>query len=127
MTTTASTSEPTVDGDRLRAFDFRAVGEIAVTLNSALVVMGDRLGYYRVLAGAGPTTPAGLDERTGTDAHYIREWLGAQAAGGFVDYDPGWLSSRRPGTGSRTISIRSGASSTVSPPSSAPPLRSHNR
>src|SRR5215212_9580050 len=88
MTTTIPTSESTVDGDRLMAFVFRAVGEIGATLNTALVVMGDRLGYYRALAGAGPTTPAELAERTATDAHYTREWLNAQAAGGFVDYDP---------------------------------------
>ncbi len=88
MTTTTPTSEPTIDGDRLMAFVFRAVGEIGATLNTALVVMGDRLGYYRALADAGPTTPAELAERTATDVHYTREWLNAQAAGGFVDYDP---------------------------------------
>jgi hypothetical protein len=70
------------------AFVFRAVGEIGATLNTALVVMGDRLGFYHALAGAGPTTPAELAERTDTDVHYAREWLNAQAAGGFVDYDP---------------------------------------
>src|SRR4249920_3514519 len=84
MTTTTPTSEPTVDGERLMAFVYRAVGEIGATMNTALVVMGDRLGYYRALAGAGPTTPAELAERTGTDAHYTREWLNAQAAGGYT-------------------------------------------
>jgi hypothetical protein len=34
------------------------VGEIGATLNTALVVMGDRLGYYRALAGGG-RRPAG--------------------------------------------------------------------
>jgi SAM-dependent methyltransferase len=87
-TGTTPVNEPTVDGDRLMAFVFRAVGEVGATLNTALVVMGDRLGYYRALAGAGPTTPAELAERTATDGHYTREWLNAQAAGGFVDYDP---------------------------------------
>jgi Methyltransferase domain len=86
--TTIPAADSTVDGDRLMAFVFRAVGEIGATLNTALVVMGDRLGYYRALAGAGPTTPAELAARTCTDAHYTREWLNAQAAGGFVDYDP---------------------------------------
>ena len=50
--------------------------------------MGDRLGLYRALAGAGPLTPAELAERTGTAERYVREWLNAQAAGGYVDYDP---------------------------------------
>jgi SAM-dependent methyltransferase len=77
-----------VDGDKLMAFVFNAVGEVGATLNAALVVMGDKLGYYDALAGAGPTTPAELADRTNTDDHYAREWLNAQAAGGFVEYDP---------------------------------------
>ena len=77
-----------MDGDKLMGFVFRAVDEIGATLNTALVVMGDRLGFYRALAGAGPLTPAELAERTGTAERYVREWLNAQAAGGYVDYDP---------------------------------------
>jgi 2-polyprenyl-3-methyl-5-hydroxy-6-metoxy-1,4-benzoquinol methylase len=50
--------------------------------------MGDKLGLYRALAGAGPLSPAELAERTGTAERYVREWLNAQAAGGFVEYDP---------------------------------------
>ena len=72
-----------------RAFVFRAVDEVGATLNAALVVMGDRLGLYRALAGAGPLTPAELAERTGTGERYVREWLNAQAAGGYVDVRPG--------------------------------------
>jgi 2-polyprenyl-3-methyl-5-hydroxy-6-metoxy-1,4-benzoquinol methylase len=78
-----------VDGDKLMQFVFRAVDEVGATLNAALVVMGDRLGLYRALAGAGGLTPAELAERTGTAERYVREWLNAQAAGGFVSYDPG--------------------------------------
>jgi len=69
-------------------FVFRAVEEVAATLNTALVVMGDRLGLYRALAGAGPLSPAELAERTQTTERYIHEWLNAQAAGGYVSYDP---------------------------------------
>jgi SAM-dependent methyltransferase len=77
-----------VDGDKLMQFVFRAVDEVGATLNTALVVMGDRLGLYRALAGAGPLSPAELAERTGTAERYVREWLNAQAAGGYVGYDP---------------------------------------
>ncbi len=78
-----------VDGDKLMQFVFRAVDEVGATLNAALVVMGDRLGLYRALAGAGGLMPAELAQRTGTAERYVREWLNAQAAGGFVSYDPG--------------------------------------
>jgi SAM-dependent methyltransferase len=77
-----------VDGDKLMQFVFRAVGEVGATLNAALVVMGDKLGLYRALAGAGPLSPAELAERTGTAERYVREWLNAQAAGSYLDYDP---------------------------------------
>ena len=81
--------QPPLDAEKLQAFVFRAVDEVGATLNAALVVMGDKLGLYGALAGAGPLTPADLAARTGTAERYIREWLNAQAAGGYVDYDPG--------------------------------------
>ena len=86
MTTTDQ--PPQVDVDKLMGFVFQAVGEVGATLNTALVVMGDRLGLYKALADAGPLTPAELAKRTGTAERYTREWLNAQAAGGYVTYDP---------------------------------------
>jgi SAM-dependent methyltransferase len=77
-----------IDMDKLMQFVFRAVEEVGATVNTALVVMGDRLGLYRAMAGAGPLAPAELAERTGTAERYVREWLNAQAAGGYVTYDP---------------------------------------
>ena len=82
-----TTSAPAVDPEKLMTFVFKAVEEVGAVLNGALVVMGDRLGYYRSLADCGPSTPAELAERTSTDQHYAREWLNAQAAGSFVAYD----------------------------------------
>src|SRR5580658_3741028 len=85
MTTTQA--EPaTVDPEKLMAFVYRAVEEVGATLNTALVVMGDRLGLYRAMAGAGPLTPAELAERCNVSERYTREWLNAQAAGGYVEY-----------------------------------------
>ncbi|MDX6280823.1 MAG: hypothetical protein QOH03_1894 [Kribbellaceae bacterium] len=77
-----------IDMDKLMAFVGQAVVEVGATLNAALVVMGDRLGYYHALADGGATTPTELAEKTSTSEHYAREWLNAQAAGGFVEYDP---------------------------------------
>jgi SAM-dependent methyltransferase len=77
-----------IDGEKLEQFVFRAVEEVGATLNTALVVMGDRLGLYRALAGAGPLTPGELADRTDTAERYVREWLNAQAAGGYVEYEP---------------------------------------
>ncbi|HWI94883.1 MAG TPA: class I SAM-dependent methyltransferase [Solirubrobacterales bacterium] len=77
-----------VDGQKLEQFVFRAVDEVGATLNAALVVMGDRLGLYRALAGAGGLTPEELARRTAVSERYVREWLNAQAAGGYVEYEP---------------------------------------
>jgi SAM-dependent methyltransferase len=86
MTTTEQPSD--IDTEKLMGFVLRAVDEVGATLNTALVVMGDRLGLYRALAGAGSLTPAELAQRTGTAERYVREWLNAQAAGAYIDYDP---------------------------------------
>jgi SAM-dependent methyltransferase len=86
MTATEQPAE--IDTDKLMGFVFRAVDEVGATLNTALVVMGDRLGLYRALVGAGPLTPAEVAQRTGTAERYVREWLNAQAAGGYLEYDP---------------------------------------
>ena len=77
-----------IDEEKLMSFVFRAIDEVGATLNSALVVMGDQLGYYRAMADHGPLTPAVLAELTSTSEPYAREWLNAQAAGAYVDYDP---------------------------------------
>ncbi|MGW6930029.1 class I SAM-dependent methyltransferase [Lentzea sp. NPDC054927] len=83
-----TTTRPEVDTDKLMAFVFRAVDEVGATLNAALVVMGDKLGYYRAMASGDPISPAELADRSGTAEPYVREWLNAQAAGGYVTYDP---------------------------------------
>jgi len=67
----------------------KLVGDIGATVTAALVGIGDRLGLYKALAGSGGLTPAALAQRTGTDERYLREWLCAQAAAGYVDYDAG--------------------------------------
>ena len=85
---TATEQPVAIDTEKLMGFVFRAVDEVGATLNTALVVMGDRLGLYRALAGAGPLTPAELAKRTSTAERYVREWLNAQAAGAYIDYDP---------------------------------------
>jgi SAM-dependent methyltransferase len=84
----ATVDATALDPQKLEQFVFRAVDEVGATLNAALVVMGDKLGLYRALNGAGPLSPAELAARTGTTERYVREWLNAQAAGGYVAYDP---------------------------------------
>src|SRR3954452_13778615 len=66
----------------------KVIGDLGGTANAALVIVGDRLGLYRTLAEAGPATSHELAQKTGTHERYIREWLAAQAASGYVAYAP---------------------------------------
>lgn len=77
----------TIDTAKLEAFIGKAVDDWGATLSCALVVIGDKLGLYRAMAGAGPLTPAELAGRTGTSERYVRDWLVNQAGGGYIDYD----------------------------------------
>lgn len=79
-----TTAETVVDEKRLMDFVFKAVGDFGSLLTGAQVVIGDKLGLYRAMAGAGPLTSAELAARTGTAERYVREWLCAQAAAGYV-------------------------------------------
>jgi SAM-dependent methyltransferase len=60
--------------------------DMGAAATGALVVIGDKLGLYKALAEKGPLRPAGLAAETGTAERYIREWLAAQAAAGYVQY-----------------------------------------
>jgi len=85
MTTTETNR---IDGARLEAFVGQAVADMGAAISGLLLHIGDRLGLYKAMAGAGPVTAAALAARTGTAERYVREWLGNQAAGGYVVYDP---------------------------------------
>ncbi|HSI05019.1 MAG: class I SAM-dependent methyltransferase [Myxococcota bacterium] len=75
-----------LDEAKLNAFLGKAVGDLGAAVSAVLVSIGDELGFYKALA-KGPLTSAELAKRTETSERYVREWLGNQAAGGYVDYD----------------------------------------
>lgn len=64
------------------------IRELGATLGIGLISVGERAGLWQALAGAGPLTSAQLAERAGAHERYVREWLRAMAAAGYVDYDP---------------------------------------
>ena len=75
------------DPDKLGAFMQQVVGDMGAAVHATLVLIGDKLGLYRAMSGAGPLTPAELAAKTKTAERYIREWLNANAASGYVKYD----------------------------------------
>jgi len=62
--------------------------DMGAAMHATLVVVGDKLGLYKAMAGAEWMTSAELAARTGTAERYVREWLNANAASGYVVYDP---------------------------------------
>lgn len=77
-----------IDQKKLEDFVHKALGDLGSALTASLVVIGDKLGLYRALAGGGPQTSEELARRTATNERSVREWLAAQAAAGYVDYEP---------------------------------------
>lgn len=76
------------DPARQEHFLAQVYSDLGAALNGVLVLIGDRLGLYQALSQHGPMTAVQLAEKTATDAVYVREWLAAQAAGGYLTYNP---------------------------------------
>jgi SAM-dependent methyltransferase len=84
---TAETTDKPLDMAQVEQFVNQVVTDVAAAEAGVLSYVGDRLGLYRAMAGAGPLTAGELAARTGTDQRYLQEWLSAQAAGGYVEYE----------------------------------------
>ncbi|MGP8303053.1 class I SAM-dependent methyltransferase [Streptomyces inhibens] len=82
------TSGAAVDQDRVREFLERVITDGGAAMAGLCTSLGDRLGLYTAMAGAGPLTSAQLATRTGLVERYVREWLAAQVAGEYVSYAP---------------------------------------
>jgi len=84
---TPETPTAAPDEERLMSLLGQLVNDLGATMNSALVLTGDRLGLYRALASDGPLTSTELAGKTGTTERYVREWLASQAGSGYVEFD----------------------------------------
>ncbi|MCL7942363.1 class I SAM-dependent methyltransferase [Marinobacter sp. ATCH36] len=75
-----------MDQNKLESFVARAVSDLSSAYGGVMVSIGNKLGLYKAMAGAGPITAQELAASTGCAERYLQEWLNAQAAGGYVDY-----------------------------------------
>jgi 2-polyprenyl-3-methyl-5-hydroxy-6-metoxy-1,4-benzoquinol methylase len=83
-----ATATRPVDEERLGLFLGQAVTDLGAALNGVLVMIGGELGLWKALDGAGPLTSSAIAERSGVAERYVREWASAQAASGYLEYDP---------------------------------------
>ena len=77
---------PVIDQAKLEAFAMRAIGDLTAGYTGVMVSLGSKLGLYTALAGAGPLSAKEVAIRAGCAERYVREWLNAQAAGGYIFY-----------------------------------------
>ncbi len=80
-------SDKAVDEGRLQEFVGRFAVDLGAALHQTTVLIGDKLGLYAAMNDGEPVTAGELATRTGTEERYVREWLCAQAASGYVEYD----------------------------------------
>jgi SAM-dependent methyltransferase len=78
-----------MDESKLMEFMGRLVSDMGGAAMLASVIIGDELGLYRAMADNEPVSADGLAERTGCQPRLTLEWLNAQAASGYVEYDNG--------------------------------------
>jgi 2-polyprenyl-3-methyl-5-hydroxy-6-metoxy-1,4-benzoquinol methylase len=81
-------SNASIDPERFEALHAKVVGDVCGALGLFMAYLGDQAGVYRALEKRGPCTSEALAEEAKADPRYLREWLSANAAHGYVDYDP---------------------------------------
>lgn len=75
-----------IDQEKLEKFTMRAMSDLTAGYTGVMVSLGSKLGLYRAMAGAGPLAAQEIAARSGCAGRYVREWLNAQAAGGYLAY-----------------------------------------
>ena len=78
---------PALNQETLNQFLGKFVGDLGAAMHGATVVLGERLGLYVALNVPGGLTAAELAKKTETHERFVLEWLSAQAASGYVNYD----------------------------------------
>jgi SAM-dependent methyltransferase len=76
----------TINQGKLDALVGRAVQDLSAGYGGVMVSLGNRLGLYKAMAGAGPIASREIARRAGCAERYVREWVNSQVAGGYVDY-----------------------------------------
>jgi hypothetical protein len=75
-----------LDPAKLESFATRAIADIASSYTGVMVSLGHKLGLYKAMTGAGPLSAKEVARRSSCADRYVREWLNAQAAAGYLLY-----------------------------------------
>lgn len=86
MTNDVSHQEQAIDEAKLHGFLMQVMTDLAACSAGFMTNLGDKLGLYKAMAGAGHLSSTEVAKRAGCNERYTREWLNSQAAGGYVEY-----------------------------------------
>ena len=78
--------EAQIDRDKVQQMAEHTMGFLAGAVISGMIYLGDKMGLYRALDGAGPMTSDDLAQKTGLHERWLREWLEGQATAGLLAY-----------------------------------------
>jgi ubiquinone/menaquinone biosynthesis C-methylase UbiE len=78
----------TIDQKELGALVEKLFADLSAGYGGVMVSIGDKLGLYRTMAGAGPLSSTEVARRSGCAERYVREWLNSQVAGGYIAFHP---------------------------------------
>lgn len=76
-----------MDKEKSTNFMLKVVGDVATAMAAGLMVVGDKAGLFKAMAGAGPLGTAELADKSGVRERYVQEWLASMAGAGYVEYD----------------------------------------
>jgi 2-polyprenyl-3-methyl-5-hydroxy-6-metoxy-1,4-benzoquinol methylase len=77
-----------INEDKLNELLGRFVADLGATMHAGSIVIGEKLGLYKAMGEPGERITADeLAKRTNTNERYVREWLNANAASGYIEYD----------------------------------------
>jgi SAM-dependent methyltransferase len=80
-------STTSIDEAKVEEFMGKALADMGAIISAPLLLIGEKLGLYKAMAGAGALTSQEVSDRSGAAERHVREWLRNQAAGGYVTYD----------------------------------------
>ncbi len=75
-----------MDAEKLKEYLNRVFGALGGAMTSAMIYLGDHLGLYRALDGAGALTSRELADKTQLDERWVREWLHQQGAARLLEH-----------------------------------------
>ncbi|MCB0355277.1 MAG: hypothetical protein KDD64_17215, partial [Bdellovibrionales bacterium] len=77
-----------MDETKLHELVGRFLQDLGGAFSVPLVQIGEKLGLYKAIQESGPCSAESLASSTNLSARYLQEWLAAQAASGYISYDP---------------------------------------